>query len=106
MTKKEYLDIYTEGWANGDTEKVLQAVAPSYQYGDTQDQVALEKFREYHRNLINKHVNTMSITGVVAYEVEDKLIAGFLFEAGSFRGIGLITVCATTIIVTGRRQLG
>ena len=30
-TKQENLSLYAEGWANGDAEKVVQAVAPSYQ---------------------------------------------------------------------------
>jgi hypothetical protein len=34
----------------------------------------------------------MDITGVVAYEVGDKLVACCLWRAGGVRGTGLITV--------------
>ena len=45
-------------------------------------------------HLVWESSDTMSITGLVSYDVGDKLMAGFLFEAGGFRGIGLITVGA------------
>ena len=93
-TKQENLALYAEGWANGDAEKVLQAVAPSYQYGDPNGQASREEFREFHRNFISQYGDTMSINGVVSYEVGDKLVAGFVWEAGDLRGTGLITVGA------------
>ena len=94
-TKQENLALYTEGWANGDAEKVLQAVAPSYQYGDPLGQASREEFREFHRDF--KYGDTMSIDGVVSYEVGDKLMAGFIWGAGDLRGTGLITVGANGV---------
>ena len=38
--------------------------------------------------------NTMSITGKIAYEVGDKLMTAYFWEAGSLRGTGLATVGA------------
>ena len=92
--KQENLALCAEEWANGDAEKVLQAVAPSYQYGDPNGQASREEFREFHRNFISKYSDTMSINGVVSYEVEDKLMAAFIWGAGDLRGTGLITVGA------------
>ncbi len=71
---------------------MLQPVAPSYQYGDPFGQASREEFREFHSNFVSKYGDTMSINGVVSYEVGDKPMAGSIWGTGELRGAGLITV--------------
>lgn len=97
-TKADYLQRYAEGWTMGDVEKILGATAPGYRFGDpNQGPVARDRFLGYHRSFVKQCGSTMMLSGVLAYEVGDKLVACCVWEAGGLRGTGLITVGETGV---------
>jgi hypothetical protein len=90
--KQQFLGQYAEGWATGDTAKILDAAAPDFVFIDPDQSVPAARFEEYHGTFKGQAGPTMDITGVVAYEVGGKLVACCLWRAGEVRGTGLITV--------------
>ena len=92
QTKMDYLNQYAGGWGSGDTKEIESSTANGYVFNDPDSKVSRDQFADYHRSFMEKYGSTMAISGVVAYEVGDKLIACCVWEAGEVRGTGLITV--------------
>jgi hypothetical protein len=90
--KSQLLGEYAEGWATGDTGKILAAAAPDFVFTDPDGPVRRERFEEYHGGFKAENGPTMDLSGVVTYEVGEKLVACCLWQAGGVRGTGLITV--------------
>lgn len=90
--KAEHLGAYAEGWATGDTGKILGAATADFVFTDPDGPVSRERFRKYHGSFMEANGSSMDITGVVAHAVGDKLVACCLWEAGEVRGTALITV--------------
>jgi hypothetical protein len=88
----QYLGQYAEGWTTGDTARILDSAAPGFVFTDPDGAVPKATFPAYHARFKEQAAPTMNITGVVTYEVGDKLLACCYWEAGQIRGTGLITV--------------
>ena len=93
-TKVNFLGTYAEGWATGDAQKILGAAAPGFVFTDPNGSVARDAFAGYHAKFVEQYGSAMALSGVVAYEVGDRLVACCVWEAGSLKGTGLIVVGA------------
>ncbi len=99
-TEQEFLGAYAEGWTKGDVDKILDACAPNFRFGDpNQGAIGLAAFRDYFagfKKQVGEAEGTfMDLTGIAAYEVGDKLIACCTWRTGTRKdvvGNGLIVV--------------
>lgn len=92
-TKADFLGQYAEGWSTGDTEKITGACASGFEFHDHERGAVLRAdFADYHQAFVDQNGSTMKLTGVISHELGDKLVACCVWEAGTLRGTGLITV--------------
>jgi hypothetical protein len=101
-TKEQSLGLYAEGWSEGNVDKLLESTAPGFQFNDPQKgSISREGFRDYFEGFkreVGQSGDTfMDLSGIVAYEAGDLLIACCTWKTGvdkSVVGNGLITVAA------------
>jgi len=91
-TKAEALGLYAKGWTDGNLNEILEAAAPGFRFGDPDREVSRDEFPAYYQGFTAAQGATVRLTGVVSYEVGNKLMACCDWEAGDVRGTGLITV--------------
>ena len=99
-TKEQFLGLYAEGWTEGNVDKILEASAPGYQFGDPQKGlIPRGNFREYFEGF-KKEVGQsgetfMDLSGIASYHVGGLLLACCTWKTGVNKNVvgnGLIVV--------------
>ena len=95
-SQAESLGLYAEGWTQGDVDKVMAAIAPTFTFDDPQvGLVSKQDFPEYFRKIraLRSEQPFMLLTEVITQEGLDALTAWCWWEIPSVvQGSGLIKV--------------